>query len=78
MGFVLHGDDVHLDAEIVVGGDDQPDVRATVSRFAIDGAPRGRERAMQRRFNMSVPRAMVLGNASTRRERSERSSPVPK
>ncbi|KAH8045671.1 C2 domain-containing protein [Aureococcus anophagefferens] len=54
VGFVLHGDDVHLDAEIVVGGDDQPDVRATVSRFAIDGAPRGRERAMQRRFNFSV------------------------
>ncbi|KAH8049584.1 C2 domain-containing protein [Aureococcus anophagefferens] len=56
VGFVLHGDDVHLDAEIVVGGDDQPDVRATVSRFAIDGAPRGRERAMQRRFNFSTLR----------------------
>ncbi|KAK7241897.1 endoplasmic reticulum-plasma membrane tethering protein [Aureococcus anophagefferens] len=56
VGFVLHGDDVHLDAEIVVGGDDQPDVRATVSRFAIDGAPRGRKRAMQRRFNFSTLR----------------------
>ena len=32
----------------------------------------GRKRVIQDRFNTSVPRAIVPGKASTRRERSER------
>jgi hypothetical protein len=32
----------------------------------------GRTRVIQRRFNVSVPRARVLGKASTLRDRSER------
>ena len=35
-------------------------------------AIQGRKRVIQRRFNVSVPRARVSGTASTRRERSER------
>ena len=36
------------------------------------GMPQGSKRVLQRRFNMSVPRARVPEKASTRRERSER------
>ena len=39
-------------------------------RLGRDG--QGRTRVIQRRFNVSVPRARVLGKASTLRERSER------
>lgn len=37
VGFVLYGDHVHLDAEINIGGDDLPDVRAKVTRLGVDG-----------------------------------------
>jgi hypothetical protein len=36
------------------------------------GAYRGRKRVIQRRFNVSVPRARVPEKASTRRDRFER------
>ena len=48
---------------------------ARVTSFVVFKAARtgqGRKRMIQVRFNMSVPRARVLENASTRRERSER------
>ena len=38
----------------------------------LDGSPQGRTRVIQRRFNVSVPRAPVLEKASTLRDRSER------
>jgi hypothetical protein len=38
----------------------------------IEGGAQGRTRVIQRRFNVSVPRARVTQKASTLRDRSER------
>jgi len=43
-----------------------------VDRAASEATRRGRTRVIQRRFNVSVPRARVPGKASTLRDRSER------
>ena len=43
-----------------------------LSSWAAFCRAQGRKRVIQRRFNMSVPRARVPEKASTRRERSER------
>ncbi|KAK7254540.1 hypothetical protein SO694_0001143 [Aureococcus anophagefferens] len=40
--------------------------------FATSVARLGSKRVIQRRFNVSVPRARVPGKASTLRDRSER------
>ena len=40
--------------------------------FVAGGSGQGRTRVIQRRFNVSVPRARVLERASTLRDRSER------
>ena len=51
------------------------DVRASVHDAMADGRDRrhlGRKRVIQRRFNVSVPRARVPGKAPTLRDRSER------
>ena len=45
---------------------------ASGSLSVVAGANQGRKRALQRRFNVSVPRARVSGTAPTLRERSER------
>ena len=51
-----------------------PPAAAPVSHVDAEGHGRGqgRTRVIQRRFNVSVPRARVLGKASTLRDRSER------
>ena len=49
--------------------------RRVISRVEADGlyrARQGSKRVIQRRFNVSVPRARVLDTAATLRERSER------
>ena len=49
--------------------------RRVISRVEADGLYRARQgsnRVIQRRFNVSVPRARVLDTAATLRERSER------
>ena len=56
-------------------GDDALESRCALLRglpFSFCGPGQGRKRVIQDRFNTSVPRAIVPGKASTRRERSER------
>ena len=51
---------------------DYHSTQALVAFSQLGGADRGRKRVIQRRFNVSVPRARVPEKASTLRERSER------
>ena len=48
------------------------DVNRDVFLAVLTGDARGRKRVIQRRFNVSVPRARVSETAPTLRERSER------
>ena len=70
---VACGGDADLAFDAVNGDVAANSARGDVAvSVATDVAARGRKRVMQVSFNMSVPRAIVLGIPSTRRERSER------
>ena len=63
-------------ADLAHAGDGSASLGAAASvlfdAFDVDGDGQGRKRVIQRRFNVSVPRARVPEKSSTLRDRSER------